>query len=109
MKILLAIFLLNCVFSSSNGQPSRRDGCITRCMTRYMLRSACNCDSEKLPQINGQPPEVAFKRLEKQLESALGDLCIGCFSYSTHRTLDCLRRPISGRVQYLERFMCLRQ
>ena len=41
------------------------------------------------------------------IERTLGQACLWCFSYSTRRSLDCLRRNFFERYLFLQMHMCL--
>ena len=48
------------------------------------------------------------RKVEELLDMELRNQCLQCFTYSTKRTLDCLRRPLVQRIFYLKMFFCLR-
>ena len=43
----------------------------------------------------------------ENIEMIVGKKCINCFRHSVRNTLDCLRRPTFGRVEYLKKHHCV--
>lgn len=61
-------------------------------------------------QINKRDCEISMKWLhyrKQRIQENLGQICMWCFAYSTKKTLDCLRRHLIGRIQFLRHHMCL--
>ena len=72
------------------------------------------CDNYRKNEVrfynDNQPPSADRQCLEQRklrIQQGLASLCLWCFAYSTRKTLDCLRRPLVGRVQFLHKHMCL--
>ena len=73
------------------------------------------CDNYRKNEVrfynDNQPPPSADRQCLEQrklrIQQGLASLCLWCFAYSTRKTLDCLRRPLVGRVQFLHKHMCL--